>query len=317
MIFDSSSEISETQFSDFLSDVKTNIDLFSDKELEEIQKTLGYIEHKSLVERAKKDFLAFVKLVAPTYKTSSFGQHHKMASMFEESVDGDKKRVAIAMPPRFSKSSYASIFLPAWAIGKHPDWKIMQISATEDLATDFGRKVKAIIDSPIFQEVFPGVKLTKDAKANSKFAINKGGEYFALGLESHLAGKGGDLLVCLTGDQPVYGLFKRWNIRDLVTEQETPMVITRGRFGLPEIRRVKASCKSTTKLLTTVTTNRQSSTCTPNHPFFVEGKGMTRADNLIRGDKLVSLRFPRLVSVVAVILTLLFYPARFLKGNGS
>jgi predicted phage terminase large subunit-like protein len=118
-----------------------------------------------------------------------------MAEAFEKVLFGDSKRLIINLPPRHSKSEFASYLLPAWFMGNFPDKKIIQATHTAELAVNFGRKVRNLINSEDFQKVFPDVKLQSDSKASGRWATSKGGEYFAVGVGGAIAGKGADLFI--------------------------------------------------------------------------------------------------------------------------
>ena len=85
-------------------------------------------------------------------------------------------------------------------MGRDPTKKIIQATHTAELAVGFGRKVKNLIDSEDFRDVFPDVKLATDAKAAGRWSTNKGGEYYAVGVGGALAGRGADLAII---DDPV------------------------------------------------------------------------------------------------------------------
>jgi predicted phage terminase large subunit-like protein len=99
------------------------------------------------------------------------------------------------MPPRHTKSEFASFLLPAWFLGKFPGKKIIQCSNTAELAVGFGRKVRNLLDSDVYTKVFPGIALRQDSKAAGRWATNKSGEYFAIGVGGTVTGKGADLLI--------------------------------------------------------------------------------------------------------------------------
>lgn len=144
-------------------------------------------------QNAREDFISFIKLMMPSFVE---GQHHKqMARAFERVLKGDLKRVIINMPPRHSKSLFASTFLPAWYLGHHPERKIIQASHTSELAVGFGRQVRNILADPDYQKVFPGVELSPDAKAAGRWNTNRKGEYFAIGVHGAVSGKGADILI--------------------------------------------------------------------------------------------------------------------------
>lgn len=152
-------------------------------------------EHEILAERenARKNFMSFVKKVWPNFIE---GAHHKrMANAFERVARGECKRLIINMPPRHTKSEFASYLLPAWFLGNFPEKKIIQTSHTAELAVGFGRKVRNLVDSDAFSETFPGVGLQADSKAAGRWNTNQNGDYFAIGVGGAVTGKGADILI--------------------------------------------------------------------------------------------------------------------------
>ena len=145
------------------------------------------------IEQAQSDFMMFVKEMWPGF---IHGRHHKvMARKFEEIAEGKIKRLIINMPPRHTKSEFASYLLPAWFLGKYPGKKIIQTSNTAELAVGFGRKVRNLVSSEQYHKIFPNVNLRSDSKAAGRWATNQNGEYFAIGVGGTVTGKGADLLI--------------------------------------------------------------------------------------------------------------------------
>ena len=139
-----------------------------------------------------KDFLTFVKAMWPQFIE---GPHHKIiAQKFNDIADGKIKRLIINMPPRHTKSEFASYLLPSWMVGRKPDLKIIQTTQTTELAIRFGRKAKTLIDSPEYQKMFK-TTLREDSKAAGKWETAQGGEYYAAGVGSAITGRGADLLI--------------------------------------------------------------------------------------------------------------------------
>ena len=125
-------------------------------------------------EAAKQDFLTFVKRMWPQFIE---GKHHKIISeKFNKIASGEKTRLIINMPPRHTKSEFASYFLPAWMIGNNPELKIIQATHTAELAVNFGRKTKNLIDSKEYQDLF-ATRLQEDSKAAGRWNTAQGGEY--------------------------------------------------------------------------------------------------------------------------------------------
>ena len=144
-------------------------------------------------EKAQKNFMEYVKLMWPGF---IHGRHHAlMAKKFEAIADGTLKRVIINMPPRHTKSEFASYLFPSWFLGKFPHKKIIQCSNTGELAVGFGRKVRNLVGSETYSKVFPDVSLRQDSKAAGRWSTNKNGEYFAIGVGGTVTGKGGDIVI--------------------------------------------------------------------------------------------------------------------------
>ena len=143
-------------------------------------------------EKCRQNFMPFVKEMWSAFIA---GKHHKdMADAFERVANGSLKRLIINMPPRHTKSEFASYLFPAWYLGKFPHKKIIQTAHTAELATNFGRKVRNLVATPDYQALFP-TKLSSDSKAAGRWNTNKGGDYFAIGVGGAVTGKGADVLI--------------------------------------------------------------------------------------------------------------------------
>ena len=144
------------------------------------------------IERCKESFLFFVTQMWPAFIS---GKHHQiMAEAFERVANGQLKRLIINMPPRHTKSEFASYLLPAWFLGKYPEKKIIQTAHTAELAVGFGRKVRNLVQSDGYGKVFD-TKLSSDSKAAGRWNTHLGGDYFAIGVGGAVTGKGADLLI--------------------------------------------------------------------------------------------------------------------------
>ena len=155
--------------------------------LEQAKQTL------SIREVAQDNFMAFVKHV---YEGFIEGTHHKqVARQFEKLSMNPGSRIIVNMPPRHTKSEFASYLLPAWLIGKNPELKIIQTTHTAELAVRFGRKVRNLMELEIYKEIFPEVDLRADSKAAGRWETGQGGEYFAAGVGGAITGRGADLLI--------------------------------------------------------------------------------------------------------------------------
>jgi predicted phage terminase large subunit-like protein len=141
-----------------------------------------------------------------------------MADAFERVANGELKRLIINMPPRHTKSEFASYLFPAWFLGKFPEKKIIQTAHTAELAVGFGRKVRNLVNTEGYQEIFP-TKLSSDSKAAGRWNTHAGGDYFAIGVGGAVTGKGADVLIiddphseqeAMQGNPEVYDRVFEW-----------------------------------------------------------------------------------------------------------
>ena len=170
-----------------------HVDALDEYELLEIEKMLEELNKRAELKAAKDDLIAFCKRMDPNYKV---GKHHRiLADQLMAIERGEKDRICVNMPPRHGKSQLVSTYYPAWFIGRNPGKKVMMVSHTTDLAVDFGRKVRNLIDTDAFREIFPGISLATDSKSAGRWNTSTGCEFYATGVGSALAGRGADLLL--------------------------------------------------------------------------------------------------------------------------
>lgn len=144
-------------------------------------------------EHARGNFMRFVKAVWPEFVE---GQHHiKIAEQFQKFLTGKNQRLIVNMPPRHTKSEFASFLFPAWMMGQNPRLKIIQATHTGELAIRFGRKVRNLMNTKEYKGIFPDVTLRTDNQAAGRWETNLGGEYYAAGVGGAITGRGADLLI--------------------------------------------------------------------------------------------------------------------------
>ena len=177
-------------------DIKDFKDHLTDLEPEKRKLFAELLELKQKKEgtrKAQENFLDFVKYMWPHFVE---GTHHRIiAEKFDRIAKGTLKRLIVNMPPRHTKSEFASFMLPAFIMGKNPMTKIIQTSHTAELSQRFGRKTKQLIDSTDYKHIFPETLLQADSKAAGRWDTNAGGEYFAAGVGGAITGRGADLLI--------------------------------------------------------------------------------------------------------------------------
>lgn len=175
-------------------------------------KNKGTQQSKRLPEPTPEDY-AFTRLLAyAAYQWPNYADapHHRLIARKLEAVErGEIRRLMISMPPRHGKSMLASEFFPAWYIGRNPDHYVIAATYAQELADDFGRKVRNQIADPAYNAVFPGVSLKNDSTSAKRFHIEgpkdafstgQNGAYYAVGVGGPLTGRGAHLLLI---DDPV------------------------------------------------------------------------------------------------------------------
>jgi len=125
--------------------------------------------------------------------------HREIANALEKVESGEIKRLIIEMPPRHGKSQLASIYFPAWYLGRNPDKEIITASYSGDLAKDFGSKTRDVVNSNRYKDIFD-VSLKQDSKAKDKWTTNSGGSYTSVGRGGATTGRGANIFLI---DDPV------------------------------------------------------------------------------------------------------------------
>ena len=174
-----------------------NLENLTTEEIKDIilQKQLQWIK------LCQDNFIIFAETVwedfiyRKTKDPKKYGHHQIIGEAFQDIADGDAKRLIINMPPRHTKSEFASYLFPAWFIGKYPKKKIMQVSHNAELASRFGSKVRNLMNTAEYKQIFGNVTLREDSKAKGRWETNHGGEYFAAGVGGSITGRGADLLI--------------------------------------------------------------------------------------------------------------------------
>ena len=173
--------------------LKNALPSMPDKEKRRVAELLKRYQTEKTKELGRESFLDFIHHVYPGYKV---GPHHRrLAKIFEDIEAGKKKRVIVNIAPRHGKSELISYLAPAWFLGKNPQKKVIMASHTADLAVNFGRRVRNLLDSEDYHALFPRTQVADDQKAAGKWSTSSGGQYYAAGVGGALAGRGADLFV--------------------------------------------------------------------------------------------------------------------------
>ena len=140
--------------------------------------------------RAKDSLTEWMKYRQAPYKPAL---HHRMLIAELEMVErGDTRNLRFNLPPGAAKSTYGSVEFPAWWMGRNPDKLIIGTANTDELSEVFSRRVRNIVDTQDFRNVF-GFGLSTDKTGVGNWVTERQGEYFAAGVGAAIAGRRGDL----------------------------------------------------------------------------------------------------------------------------
>lgn len=142
---------------------------------------------------AQSKLLCFSVAMRELYETP---WHVKRIARKLEELEARKiKRLMIFMPPRHGKSTLANELFPAWYIGRNPGHSVITTSYSQEVASEFGRKVRNLIDESAYQGVFRGTETMDDSSAAHRFSLTTGGVYYAVGAAGALTSRGADLII--------------------------------------------------------------------------------------------------------------------------
>jgi predicted phage terminase large subunit-like protein len=173
------------------------------------ERYLTLLRRKRAILAARSDLIAFTQLMMPNpnfeedperslYQPQRF--HRVIGAALEEVERGDYRRLMMTMGPRMGKTTLASAMFPAWYVGRHPDRSIIVATYNEHYSWDLGRKVRDIMVSPHYSQVFPGVEIKIGASAVNRVETSRGGVVFAVGRGSSITGRGAH---CILLDDPL------------------------------------------------------------------------------------------------------------------
>jgi predicted phage terminase large subunit-like protein len=170
---------------------------------------LTLLKRKRAILAARDDLIVFTQLMMPDpnfdedvdyslYKPQRF--HRIIGAALEEVERGDYRRLMVNVGPRFGKTTLASAMFPAWYIGRHPDRSIIVATYNEHYSWDLGRRVRDIMETPQYKQVFPDVAIKVGANAVNRVQTTRDGVVFSVGRGSSITGRGGH---CILLDDPI------------------------------------------------------------------------------------------------------------------
>lgn len=239
---------------------------------------------KFLISAANIYFKAFVALAKPDY---IFADHNrKIIKTLQQVANGQIKKLIINVAPRSGKSLIVSQLFPAWFLGKFPDESVICATYGQDLADSFGRQVRNLLKTDLYNAIFPAAKLAGDSASIKSFATTAGGVYTASGAGGALTGKGGDCVgkgtIIITEHGPI-------PVEILYEINYTGKILSfNHKKNEPEFRSIQAYKKiQRNEKLCVQIDSGVSLRVTPEHKIYTRNKGYIETRALRRGDEVV------------------------------
>ena len=142
---------------------------------------------------ARVDLACYAIAVFPKFELAA--HHRLMVDKLEAVERGEIRRLMMFLPPRHGKSLLGTQIFPAWFLGRHPDRSIITASYGQELADDFGRNVRNMVNDSLHRAIFPEFCLADDATSMRRFSTTAGGLYYAVGRGGPITGRGAHLLL--------------------------------------------------------------------------------------------------------------------------
>lgn len=143
------------------------------------------------IKASQEGFPEYCVLIDDQYSLQWF--HEQIALKLEAAIkrveNGEGVRLMIFMPPRHGKSDQATQKFPSWVLGKHPEWRFIVASYSQELATDFGQGTRDLMESDNYKSTFD-TRLRADTQAKAKWMTDEGGGYTAVGVGGAITGRG-------------------------------------------------------------------------------------------------------------------------------
>lgn len=151
---------------------------------------------------ARRSLIQFTRRFYPTYQPGWV--HHDIARRLEQFMkdveDRKSPRLMLLVPPRHGKSELASIRFPAFILGHHPNWEVINCGYNLDLPMKFSRKVREIVRDPGYKPLFGQTQMDPDSQSAEAWNTTAGGGFTAAGVGGGITGKGATVLII---DDPI------------------------------------------------------------------------------------------------------------------
>ncbi|MCM1034949.1 MAG: hypothetical protein NC229_08545 [Bacteroides sp.] len=122
------------------------------------------------------------------------GEHHKqIATALDRVFAGQCRRLIINCPPRYSKTEMLKAFVKK-GLAINPASKYIMLSYSANLALDNSERIKDVVASDWYQDLFPWVNIKKDSHSKQKWYTTAGGGIYATSSDGQVTGFGAGIV---------------------------------------------------------------------------------------------------------------------------
>jgi predicted phage terminase large subunit-like protein len=145
----------------------------------------------------RSDFLSFARKALREVEGVKLGQEpylDYLAYELELFAAGDTLRLLVNTPPGHLKTSLGSVSLAAWLLADDPSLKIIIVSHAEHLSTSIARKIRSILQSPWFKQLFT-TRIKRGHSAVTDFGTTAGGGVFVTSFQAGFTGRRANVIL--------------------------------------------------------------------------------------------------------------------------
>lgn len=144
-------------------------------------------------------FLDFVRLFWSTVVTDApllenwhiqaMCEHAEAVILGKEFIPGKSlSRLIVNVPPGSTKTTIFSVMLLPWVWTFRPEYKILGVGNKQQLALTAAGLARQIVESDLYQKLYPYIKLCHDSNTKGFFKNTLGGERLAAGILTKITG---------------------------------------------------------------------------------------------------------------------------------
>lgn len=111
-----------------------------------------------------------------------------LCAAFQAVADGRIWRLLVAIAPGIGKSTMLALY-SAWRLARRADWRSLHGMAAAQDANRESARVRRLVTSDDFTNLFPHVSLAHDEQTIQAWATTRGGRYYALGRDTTVTSK--------------------------------------------------------------------------------------------------------------------------------